>query len=71
MKIPIGAKKGFTMEDVFSAARKEPGVGEGKSGREGERDGVVVRDGLVSLVVVTKGEREETWVAEMKAKRGK
>ncbi|KAL7415698.1 hypothetical protein BDY24DRAFT_381927 [Mrakia frigida] len=63
LKIPVGPKKGFTMEDVFQAGRKDAAE------NGGERDGVVVRDGVVSLVVVTKGEGEEKWVGEMKRRR--
>lgn len=54
LKIP----KKMTLEDVFKAAR-------GKDGK----DGAVVRDGLVSFVVVLKGEEERVWVEETKKKR--
>jgi hypothetical protein len=57
LKIP----KKMTLEEVFVA-------GKGK-GTGDDKDGVVLRDGLVSFVVLLKGEEERKWVEETKKKR--
>lgn len=58
LKIPRKMK----LMDVFAAA-----VGTGTSG--GEKDGLPLRDGLLSFVVLPKGAAEDKWVSEVKARR--
>ena len=58
LKIPRKTR----LMDVFGSA-----VGTGSSG--GPKDGLPLRDGLLSFVVLPKGAVEEKWVAEVKAKR--
>lgn len=58
LKIPRKMK----LIDVFAAA-----VGTGTSG--GEKDGLALKDGLLSFVVLPKGVEEEKWVAEVKQRR--
>ncbi len=36
-----------------------------------DRDGLVMRDGILSLVVLPKGEAESKWVEDFKAQREK
>lgn len=53
LKIP----KKMTMEEVFVVASQTPG------------DGVVLKDGCLSLVVLGKGAEEKAWVDKMKSSR--
>lgn len=56
LKIP----RKMTLREVFEAARGQEGKGQ---------DGVVLRDGLLSFVVLVKGEDEQKWVEEAKKKQ--
>lgn len=49
----------MTLEEVFAA---------GKRAKDND-DGVVLRDGCLSFVVLAKGESEKKWVEEAKRKR--
>ena len=40
-----------------------------KKQEEKDTDGVILRDGLLSFVVLPKGEPERTWIDEFKRKR--
>lgn len=42
---------------------------EGPAGRPQDRDGMVMRDGILSLVILPKGDAEKEWIASYKAKR--
>ena len=51
--------KELTLREVLAKAVKEGEV----------KDGVVLRDGLMSFVVLVKGEKERRWIEEFKRKR--
>lgn len=50
----------MTLRDLFNAARMS---------KDGKPDGLEVRDGCVSIVVVPKGDVEQGWVQEFKSSR--
>jgi hypothetical protein len=52
--------KELTLREVLAKAVKE---------EEGKKDGVVLRDGLMSFVVLVKGAKEKAWIEEFKRKR--
>lgn len=58
LKIP----RKMRLADVFAAA-----VGTGVQG--GDRDGLQLKDGLLSFVVLPKGDEEDKWVNEVKQRR--
>lgn len=51
----------LTLRDVFKAAKP----------KEGERDGLELRDGYLTLVVLPKGDVEKAWIDEFKKTREK
>jgi hypothetical protein len=54
--------KELTLKEAISKALKE--------GQDGaERDGVVLRDGLLSFIVLPRGDLEMSWISEFKRKR--
>ena len=54
--------KDLTLREVLAKGFRAPGDGQGK-------DGVVLKDGLLSFVVLPKGHEEKTWIEEFKRKR--
>ena len=54
--------KELALREVIAKAAREA-----KNGRE--KDGVVLRDGLMSFVVIVKGNEEREWINEFKLKR--
>lgn len=48
----------MTLREVFNAAKRT---------KEGKADGLEVRDGCLSIVVLPKGEVEQGWVQEFKS----
>jgi hypothetical protein len=53
--------KEITLREVIAKAVK---VGE-----DGKKDGVVLRDGLLSFVVLVKGQQEKAWIEQYKQTR--
>ncbi|CCF52699.1 hypothetical protein NDA14_002244 [Ustilago hordei] len=64
--LKIGKK--LTLRQVMHHAFKQADQGRGQDSLE-HRDGLVMRDGVLSLLVVPKGTAEEEWVASFKAER--
>ncbi|KAI0249200.1 hypothetical protein BJV78DRAFT_1129966 [Lactifluus subvellereus] len=58
--LKVGRK--MTLRDVCRAA----GSGSGAVGPDGSKDGLEVKDGCLSFVVLPKGEAEQKWVKEMR-----
>jgi hypothetical protein len=54
--------KDLTLREVLSKGFRAPGDGVGK-------DGVVLKDGLLSFVVLPKGQEEKAWIEDFKKKR--
>jgi len=54
--------KELTLREVLAKARREAKDGE-------PIDGVVLRDGLLSFVVLVRGAQEKEWIGEFKRKR--
>lgn len=54
--------KELTLREVLAKAAKPASEGVGK-------DGVVLKDGLLSFVVLPKGQEEQAWIAEFKKQR--
>ena len=52
--------KELTLREVLAKAVKE---------EEGKKDGIILRDGLLSFVVLVKGAKEKAWIEEFKRKR--
>jgi len=50
------------LREILSKAKKEAKDGE-------EKDGIVLRDGLMSFVVLVKGKEERDWIENFKKKR--
>ena len=59
----LKAGRDLTLREVIKKAVKEPASGKGTS------DGMVLRDGLLSFIVLVKGEREQKWIDEYKKAR--
>ena len=57
--LKIGKK--MTLRDVMNSAKP--------SGQSTDRDGLEVRDGCITLVVLPRGGPEQTWVEEFKSSR--
>lgn len=57
--LKVGMK--MTLRDVFDVAKS----------KDGKRDGLEVREGYLSFVVVPKGEIEQGWVNEFKNSRNR
>ena len=64
--LKIGKK--LTLRQVIHHAFKQADQSRGQD-RVKDRDGLVMRDGVLSLVVVPRGKAEEEWVARFKAER--
>lgn len=54
--------KELTLREVLGKARRD-------AKGEVKKDGVVLRDGLLSFVVLVKGAQEKAWIEEFKRKR--
>ncbi|ORX36324.1 hypothetical protein BD324DRAFT_580799 [Kockovaella imperatae] len=61
----LKAGKDLTLREVIKKAVKESADGSGKP------DGMVMRDGLLSFVVLVKGDQEKQWIDQFKAARDK
>lgn len=66
--LKVGKK--LTLREVMDQGYKEADKSKGEDGVR-DRDGLVLRDGILSLVVVPKGEAERVWVEKFKADREK
>ncbi|CDU26178.1 related to CNS1-cyclophilin seven suppressor [Sporisorium scitamineum] len=66
--LKLGRK--LTLRQVMDEAFKEADRAKGEDGVR-DRDGLVMRDGILSLVVVPKGQPEKRWVDEFKVLREK
>lgn len=64
--LKVGRK--LSLRQVMDQGFKEAGVGEDKVK---DRDGLVMRDGILSLVVVPKGDAEKEWVEKFRKEREK
>ncbi|KAJ1026974.1 hypothetical protein NDA16_002267 [Ustilago loliicola] len=62
--------KKLTLRQVIDQGFKEADKAQGED-EVRDRDGLVMRDGILSLVVVPKGNAEEEWVGKFKAEREK
>lgn len=62
--------KKLTLRQVMDQGFKEADLSKGEDGVK-DRDGLVMRDGILSLVVVPKGKAEKAWVEGFKAEREK
>ncbi|EST05379.1 Tetratricopeptide repeat-containing domain protein [Kalmanozyma brasiliensis GHG001] len=62
--------KKLTLREVMDQAFKEGDSAKGED-KIRDRDGLVMQDGILSLVVLPKGEAEKRWVDEFKAQREK
>ena len=56
--------KELTLREVISKAVKRPAVND----KEGKQDGVILRDGLLSFILLVKGDKERKWIEEYKSK---
>ena len=54
--------KELTLREVVSKAARPAKDGQ-------EKDGIILRDGLLSFVVLVKGKEEQDWIKEYKRKR--
>lgn len=59
----IGRK--LTLREIIDQGAKEPEI----PGKLDTRDGIVMKDGLISLVVLPKGEEDTKWVEKFKKER--
>lgn len=55
----------LTLREIMDQGAKEPEV----PGKLNTRDGIVMKDGLISLVVLPKGEEDSKWVEKFKKER--
>ncbi len=58
----LKVSKELTLRQIIAKAAKEVKDGQ-------EKDGVVLRDGLMSFIVLVKGNQEKEWIEEFKRKR--
>lgn len=66
--LKVGRK--LTLRQVIDMGYKDADLAKGED-KVKDRDGIVMRDGILSLIVVPKGEPEKEWVEKFKADREK